>query len=37
MTRREYLMYWAKDEEGNYIGTEPKEKRVDFWSAREKL
>ncbi|KAL8668891.1 MAG: hypothetical protein Q9168_006500 [Polycauliona sp. 1 TL-2023] len=23
MTRREYLMYWAKDEEGRYIGTEP--------------
>ncbi len=37
MTRREYLMYWAKDEEGNYIGTEPKEKRVDFWKAREEL
>ena len=23
MTRREYLMYWAKDEEGRYVGTEP--------------
>ena len=23
MTRREYLMYWAKDEQGRYIGTEP--------------
>ncbi|KAL8632592.1 hypothetical protein Q9189_001744 [Teloschistes chrysophthalmus] len=23
MTRREYLAYWAKDEEGRYIGTEP--------------
>ncbi|KAL8836972.1 MAG: hypothetical protein Q9176_005973 [Flavoplaca citrina] len=22
MTRREYLMYWAKDEEGRYVGTE---------------
>ena len=37
MTRREYLMYWAKDEEGNYIGTEPKEKRGEFWKAREGL
>ncbi len=35
MTRREYLMYWAKDEQGRYIGTEPKEKRVEFWKARE--
>ncbi|KAL8711137.1 MAG: hypothetical protein Q9225_007174 [Loekoesia sp. 1 TL-2023] len=23
MTRRKYLMYWAKDEEGRYFGTEP--------------
>ncbi|KAL8649291.1 MAG: hypothetical protein Q9226_005638 [Calogaya cf. arnoldii] len=23
MTRGEYLKYWAKDEEGRYIGTEP--------------
>lgn len=23
MTRGEYLMYWAKDEEGRYMGTEP--------------
>ena len=37
MTRREYLMYWAKDEEGNYIGTESKEKRGEFWKAREGL
>ncbi len=35
MTRREYLTYWAKDEQGRYIGTEPKEKRVEFWKARE--
>ena len=35
MTRREYLMYWAKDEAGKYIGTEPKENRINFWRARE--
>ena len=35
MTRREYLMYWRKDEQGNYVGTEPKENRVEFWKARE--
>lgn len=35
MTRREYLMYWAKDEAGKYIGTEPKENRMEFWKARE--
>lgn len=23
MTRGEYLKYWAKDEEGRYVGTEP--------------
>ncbi|KAL8683603.1 MAG: hypothetical protein Q9224_006668 [Gallowayella concinna] len=23
MTRKEYLMYWAKDDEGRYVGTEP--------------
>ncbi|KAI4246130.1 MAG: hypothetical protein L6R40_002082 [Gallowayella cf. fulva] len=23
MSRKEYLMYWAKDEKGRYIGTEP--------------
>ena len=37
MTRREYLMYWAKDEEGNYIGTESKENRGEFWKVREGL
>ena len=37
MTRREYLMYWAKDEAGNYIGTEPKENRVEFWKSRDEV
>ncbi|KAL8821035.1 MAG: hypothetical protein Q9223_000874 [Gallowayella weberi] len=23
MTRKEYLMYWAKDDRGRYVGTEP--------------
>lgn len=35
MTRGEYLMYWAKDEEGRYIGTEPVENRAEFWKLRE--
>ena len=34
MTRREYLMYWAKDEKGEYIGTEPKESRIEIWRQR---
>lgn len=31
MTRGEYLKYWAKDEEGRYVGTEPR------GSGRERL
>ncbi|KAI9780801.1 MAG: hypothetical protein M1816_002673 [Peltula sp. TS41687] len=27
MTRAEYLKYWARDEQGNYIGTEPEGSR----------
>lgn len=35
MTRGEYLKYWAKDEHGNYVGTEPEEMGKQIW--REKL
>ncbi|KAH7054469.1 hypothetical protein B0J12DRAFT_454318 [Macrophomina phaseolina] len=35
MTRGEYLKYWAKDENGNYIGTEPEGAGRQIW--REKL
>ncbi|KAL8663692.1 MAG: hypothetical protein Q9202_003638 [Teloschistes flavicans] len=28
MTRREYLAYWAKDEQGRYIGTEAEGERL---------
>ena len=34
MTRREYLMYWAKDEQGRYIGTEPKGKGAEIWREK---
>ena len=34
MTRREYLMYWAKDEQGRYIGTEPKGRGAEIWRER---
>ncbi|GME53097.1 hypothetical protein GTA08_BOTSDO05428 [Neofusicoccum parvum] len=35
MTRGEYLKYWAKDEHGNYVGTEPEGMGKEIW--REKL
>ncbi|OJD36818.1 uncharacterized protein BKCO1_9000169 [Diplodia corticola] len=35
MTRGEYLKYWAKDEDGNYVGTEPRGEGKRIW--REKL
>ncbi|KAL0262442.1 hypothetical protein SLS55_001410 [Diplodia seriata] len=35
MTRGEYLKYWAKDENGNYVGTEPEGEGKRIW--REKL
>ncbi|KAI9709621.1 MAG: hypothetical protein M1812_007669 [Candelaria pacifica] len=31
MTRGEYLKYWAKDEEGRYIGTEPEGMGRELW------
>ncbi|KAI9753452.1 MAG: hypothetical protein M1835_000991 [Candelina submexicana] len=31
MTRGEYLKYWAKDEEGRYIGTEPEGLGRELW------
>lgn len=34
MTRREYLMYWAKNEKGEYIGTEPEGSRIKIWRQR---
>ncbi|KAL1643069.1 hypothetical protein SLS58_005038 [Diplodia intermedia] len=35
MTRGEYLKYWAKDENGNYVGTEAEGEGKRIW--REKL
>lgn len=37
MTRGEYLMYWAKDEEGRYIGTEPEGEGVQRLRERGEL
>ena len=34
MTRREYLMYWAKDEEGRYVGTEPEGRGREVFGER---
>lgn len=31
MTRGDYLKYWAKDDHGNYTGTEPEEKGPELW------
>lgn len=36
MTRGEYLRYWAKDEEGRYIGTEPEGEGVRRLRGRER-
>lgn len=34
MTRGEYLKYWAKDGDGNYIGTEPQEMGKRMWREK---
>lgn len=34
MTRGEYLKYWARDEHGNYIGTEPEGLGEELWKNR---
>ncbi|KAI9794852.1 MAG: hypothetical protein M1816_002980 [Peltula sp. TS41687] len=35
MTRGEYLKYWARDEQGNYIGTEPEGVGEELWKNRD--
>ena len=34
MTRGEYLKYWARDEQGNYCGTEPEGVGEGLWKDR---
>lgn len=34
MTRGEYLKYWARDEQGNYIGTEPEGMGEKLWKNK---